>query len=182
MKCPDCSHELKPLNYKGIQIHECGHCKGRWFDRDELRQAKDRTDQDLRWLDFDPFGADADKNKTPSRGKQCPRCEIRMDAIKYDRSNVTIDKCPQCFGIWLDHNEFEGILGYLERLVSTKSASEYAGLTFAEFVRIFTGHEGVLSEVRDFLAVLKLLEERMAAEHPGLVRAYQMIYGIVPFR
>jgi len=105
-----------------------------------------------------------------------------MDAIAYDHSKVTIDRCPRCLGVWLDHNEFERIIKYLENALSGKSVREYAALTFREFVRIFTGHEGVASEVKDFLAVLKLLELRITVEHPGLIRAYQRIYAIAPFR
>jgi Zn-finger nucleic acid-binding protein len=182
MKCPHCKHDLTPLDYKGIQIHECANCKGRWFDRDGLKQAKDRTDENLRWLDFDPFGKETDKKKKASRGKECPRCSVQMDAIGYDESNVVIDKCPHCFGIWLDHSEFERILTYLENMLSSKSASEYAKLAFTDFVRIFAGHEGLVSEVRDFFAVLKLLELRIATEHPGVMRTAEMIFGVTPFR
>jgi hypothetical protein len=105
-----------------------------------------------------------------------------MDAIAYDQSKVAIDRCARCLGVWLDHDEFEQIVKYLELTLAAKSAREYATLTFHEFCRIFIGHEGIESEVKDFLAVLKLLEQRVAIEHPGLVRAYQRIYALAPFR
>ena len=61
MNCPDCQSELKVALLKGINIHECLKCKGKWFERKELILAQNKVDEGLRWLDFDPFGKDADK-------------------------------------------------------------------------------------------------------------------------
>ena len=79
MKCPDCQTQLHQFDYKGVRIDECPKCKGRWFDRGELKTAKDRTDDDLRWLDFDPFGAEADRYAVASsKTLLCPNCSTRM--------------------------------------------------------------------------------------------------------
>ena len=114
MKCPDCQGDLNTIDCKGIAIDECINCKGRWFDRDVLRRAKDKQDDDIRWLDFDPFGEDAEKLSVPSEGKRCPKCEKVMSSLKYSQSNIIIDKCSTCEGIWLDHGEFEKIMNYFE--------------------------------------------------------------------
>jgi len=110
MKCSNCQIELKPIDCKGITIDECDKCKGKWFDRDELRKAKDRTDEDLKWLDFDPFGEDAEKLSMVSEGKLCPKCSNKMASLKYMDSEVVIDKCPGCKGVWLDPGEFMKII------------------------------------------------------------------------
>lgn len=40
---------------------------------------------------------------------RCPRCEnVTLDEI--DRSGVTVDRCGQCRGIWLDRGELEKLL------------------------------------------------------------------------
>ena len=183
MTCPDCRGKLHQIDYRGIQIDECASSKGRWFDRDELRKAKDKTDDDLRWLDFDAFGDHVDKLKVSStRRKQCPRCSVDMSALTYDTSQVRIDKCSQCKGIWLNHGEFEAIVKYLENIVMTKTASEYAKDVFKQFLEIATGPESKLSEVRDFLAVLKLLELRLVVENPKIIEASQKIYRYSPFK
>lgn len=110
MKCPNHNAALGQINYRGILIDECPTCKGRWGDRDELRKAKDSTDDDLRWLDFDPFGTEAGRFEVPSKGLLCPKCSTKMVSLTYETSKVTIDKCLQCHGIWLDHGEFEAII------------------------------------------------------------------------
>ena len=182
MKCPACENKLETVDCRGIEIDECINCRGRWFDRDELRKAKDKQDDDIRWLDFDPFGEDAGKLGVSSEGKKCPKCLEKMSSIRYGNSGVIIDKCSSCEGVWLDHGEYERIIRYLEDLLSAKPAKEYAKDTFKEFLEILTGPEGVASEVKDFLAIVNLLQLRIAVEHPGIAATSQTIYASTPFK
>jgi hypothetical protein len=39
----------------------------------------------------------------------CPRCETR-NLTELDRNGVTIDRCEQCRGIWLDRGELDKLL------------------------------------------------------------------------
>jgi Zn-finger nucleic acid-binding protein len=182
MNCPDCKGELKHSNCKSIIVDECIKCRGKWFDRDELRRVKDSVDDDLKWIDFDPFGKDAEKLSVASKGKRCPKCSTTMQSLKYMDSKVSIDKCLGCEGVWLDPGEFAKIIRYLENKVCTETAQEYVKDTFKEFAEIFTGPEGLVSEVKDFLAVLYLLQMRIAVEHPDLAKASQKIYQSTPFK
>ena len=94
MKCPDCQNELRAVTLKGIVLQECLKCKGKWFDRQELMSAAKHADNNLRWLDFDPFGKDAEKLSVASQGKNCPVCLKKMQSLTYLESKVVIDKCP----------------------------------------------------------------------------------------
>ena len=181
MTCPDCRSGLEQVDFRGIKIQECSQCQGRWFDRDELTKAKDMTDDDLRWLDFDPFGQDASKFYVPPERKKCPRCDQNMDSLSYEESKVVIDRCLQCHGIWVHHGEFEKIIQYLENLVSSKSGAEYVRDTFAQFLQIAMGKENVSSEIQDFLVVLKLSELRWGVEHSRVAEAIKRIYEYLPF-
>lgn len=183
MECPDCHAELRQVSYKGVLIDECPKCRGRWFDRGELKKAKDRIDDDLRWLDFDLFGPEADKYAVPSSKKVwCPKCSIRMTSLAYQKSGITISKCTQCHGVWLSHGEFEAIVKYLEETVDAESASELARDALKQFEKITTRQEDKISEIRDLHAVLKLLETRLAVEHPRIAAAIQRIYQVSPFK
>jgi len=182
MQCPDCRTALLETEYLGIRIDECPNCRGRWFDRDELRKAKDRTDDDLRWLDFDPFGPEAGPAPADATGRLCPRCQVTMRTVPYEKSDVVIDRCDQCHGVWLSHQQFERIVDYLDRIVSGTTASEYAKEARKELAEIFTGPEGPLSEIRDYLAVLHLLRLRVAVEHPKIAHAVDRIYRMSPFK
>lgn len=154
LKCPKCEHNLKEITYKGVRINECENCKGKWFDRDELRKAKDRTDDDLRWLDFDLFDDNADKYHASPSQRKCPKDSTTMISLQYMDSKVVIDKCNTCEGVWLDSDEFEKIIKYLEHIVILQPASQYAKDTLKEFSEILTGPENRISEIKDFFAVV----------------------------
>ena len=38
----------------------------------------------------------------------CPFCKTPMEKIK--RADVTVDRCPNCLGIWLDKGELDKII------------------------------------------------------------------------
>ena len=158
MKCPDCHNKLQIAKLKGINIHECLKCNGKWFERKQL------------YLYFDPFDKDVEKLCAASDGRQCPQCSMKMQSLRYLQSKVTIEKCQSCEGVWLSHAELGKIILYLEKVVD------------AESVKIFTKQKGLISEVRDFLAVLRILEIRIAVEHPHLAQSWQNIESISPFK
>ena len=180
MECPACHGSLRQTDYHGINIDECPSCLGRWFDRDELRRAKDSTDEYLRWLDFDPFDI---VGPAPSpTARVCPRCSLKMRVIEYETSDVRIDKCLNCHGVWLDHDEFERIVKHLQTETRTETAAEYRKDVARQFAQIFTGPEGPISELRDYFTALNLLEMRLGVERPELVAAVQQIYLSSPFK
>jgi len=182
MKCPDCQNDLQITKLKGIAIHECLKCKGKWFERNELILAKNTVDDGLRWLDFDPFGQDSDKLSVASDGKDCPQCNKKMQSLNYMQSKIIIDKCKSCQGVWLSHGELERTIRYLEKVVSAESVKVLAKDSFNEFIKIFKGDKGVVTEVKDFLAVLNILETRIAVEHPRLAQSWLNIESVSPFK
>ena len=182
MNCPECEVPLRQTDCHGVRVDECPKCLGRWFDRDELRRAKDRTDDDLRWLDFDPFAGDAGEAAVAAGGLLCPRCSVKMGAITYEKSGVRIDKCAKCNGVWLNHGEFEKIIRHLEKEVNTETAAQFRGEAGRQFGQVFTGPEGPVSELRDFFAVLHLLRMRLGVEHPSVSSAIDAMYAVNPFK
>ena len=182
MKCPDCQKSLQISRLKDISIHECLKCKGKWFERNELMSVKNKADESLSWLDFDPFGRDAQELSVPTDGKQCPQCLREMQSLTYLQSKVIIDKCQSCEGVWLSHGELEKIIRYLEKVINAESVKDLTKDTFREFIKIFIGHKGLVTEVKDFLVVLKLLKSRIAIEHPHFAQTWENIESYLPFR
>jgi Zn-finger nucleic acid-binding protein len=182
MKCFKCHSDLEPINFRGITVDECPSCHGRWFDRGELRKAKDNTDEDLRWLDFDPFTTKGDLfNRVTQDGDQCPKCSQKMTMLTYKNSGVIIDQCTQCEGVWLPDGEFKKMIAYLEDLIMSESASEYVIDSLKQLMEIITGPEGRIAEVKDFLVILKLLKLRAAVEHSKIAATTNKIYQYLPF-
>ena len=92
--CPKCQDRLRehPLKESGIRVDSCPTCHGLWFDRWELEGH-------LGGPDMQPSFASTPVN----RG--CPKCRMAMTSFVAEGSDVTVDMCEDCKGIWLDSGE-----------------------------------------------------------------------------
>jgi len=180
LSCPVCHVALVPFAYHGVTIHECPRCQGKWFEGKELRAAIDNTDDELRWLDFQLFEEKENKYARSLGKLTCPRDSTTMLTVEYSRSKVQIDKCELCGGAWLSKTEFERIIKYLENLVVTETADQYARDALRELKEIGTHPSHAVSELRDFFAVARLLRLRWLAEHPLMVETMDAINRSYP--
>lgn len=96
MECPYCeTEELEAMiEYSGVQLDRCTTCEGLWFDGGELEQVLDSPVQGLE------LPEDAEKGE-----KICPRCRVEMFVFQYPTTQVIVDMCPDCHGLWLDGGE-----------------------------------------------------------------------------
>lgn len=175
MKCPKCDGNLESKTFKKVKIEECSKCNGMWFERDELKNAKDSTDEDLRWLDFDIFEEKENKYSKKESDRVCPRDEAKLETLTYSDSKINIDVCPDCHGIWLDSGEFEKIINYLEKRVDSTTSGEYAKDLAHELGEMLKRPDHLGSEAKDFMAVLRLAEKRLEAEHSNITFAISNI-------
>ncbi|MBI4084321.1 MAG: zf-TFIIB domain-containing protein [Candidatus Levybacteria bacterium] len=182
MQCPHCQSPLKKATYKGVHVYECEKKHGMWFVKDDLRLAKDSMSEELRWLDFDLFSEIEGKFQSAHGDRHCPICQAPMQALQYAHSKVVIDVCLHRHGVWLDKQEFQKIIHYLDTLLNKKTSSDYAKDVVKEFEEIATGSESKISEVKDFLAVSRLYEMRLIAEHPWMESVLATYYAVTPFR
>lgn len=181
MNCPKCNVDLTGKKVGSIDVDYCEKCDGVWFDSDELRNAKDETDPDLNWMDFEIW-KHADKFRVKSSPVQCPACEISTAAIDYDSSNIEIDYCPNCKGIWLDKDEFTNIIAALTKELLTKSFPEYVSSSLEEAKELITGSESIISEWKDFSTVLRFMQYRMLIDNPNVEKAINNIQKTNPFK
>ncbi|HYY76743.1 MAG TPA: zf-TFIIB domain-containing protein [Gaiellaceae bacterium] len=56
---------------------------------------------------------------TPMR---CPNCESRL--VEVERSEILIDACPECRGVWLDRGELDKILVRERRMGAGREEDE----------------------------------------------------------
>ena len=167
MKCPLCKIEMKKVIFYGVEIDYCSQCLGLWFEKDELRQAKDEKDKDLKWLDIDLW-QDMTKFKISQIQKYCPVCSTPLYSVKYNDSQIEVDVCNLCQGIWLDRGEFKKIVDYLKEKGMEEILKNYFKNLVKQGMEVFTGPETFRSELTDFLMVLKLLNYKFAAQHPTI--------------
>jgi len=181
MNCPYCSIKLREKTIGEVEIDECQECKGVWFEQDELRQAKDATDKDLRWMDFEIWKHKDRFSARPAKLK-CPQCSKTLVTIQYANTKVEVDCCPTCKGTWLDYGELEEIVDALNNELLSKPFSEYIRASIEEAKEILTGPEGFISEWKDFTTVLRMMKYRFFAENPDLVDKALAIQKSIPIR
>jgi Zn-finger nucleic acid-binding protein len=169
MKCPRCQKELKNAIFYNTGVDYCPKCLGIFFQEDELRQAKDEKDKDLRWLDVDLW-QEPEKFKINYGKRLCPSCRLPLYEVYYGKSNIIVDICNVCKGIWLDRGEFRKIIDYLKKRAGYELMHEYVKDLNREFWEIFTGPETFREEVTDFLTILKVMNYKFLAQHPYLSR------------
>ncbi len=166
MHCPMCHAAMKPLKIGEVQIDECRQCKGIWFDKGELAEAKDEVDPDLRWLDFGIWKEEA-RFHINDEPQKCPRCQkAALREISYQGPEVDFRFCPFCEGVWLNAGSFKQILDALRKEAADKSVSDYVKASLKEGAEIFTNPKRVISEWRDLKAVLRMLRYRVFVDNP----------------
>jgi Zn-finger nucleic acid-binding protein len=170
MNCPHCQTELHHRSIEGVVIDECRDCQGIWLDAEKLRRLKDAADPDLRWMDFELWDH-ADRFQIAEKAVDCPTCAVPLVAIDYGDTGVTIDYCNGCRGVWLDAGGFGKIIAHLSEDLLTTESSEYLRASLDEAKELITGPESFLSEWKDFVTVLRMLEYRLLSENPKLASA-----------
>jgi Zn-finger nucleic acid-binding protein len=169
MDCPRCSVPLKKLVIDDIELDECPQCVGVWFDQGELDQARNMVDPDLSWWDFDIWSRQEQFRLAP-QPIQCPNCRADMFAFNYAETEIEVDVCSQCKGVWLDGGEFEKIIAALNDELATANVSDLVGASLQEAKEIVTGPKGFKSEWKDFSTVLRLMQYRLFIDKPRLVQ------------
>ena len=165
MECPNKHDTLEQALFHDVEVDYCPDCLGIFFDCDELEWAKNSKDEQLNWIDFDLW-RDKVKFKISSIDKRCPVCRIPFVEVCYDNSNVKIDFCKMCQGVWLDRGEFKQIMIYLKTKADYEVLHHYTKNLAQELWEVFTGPATFREELLDFLMLLKLLKYKFAAQHP----------------
>jgi len=108
VKCPACKNELKENFFNDVPIDFCKYCKGAWFDDGELNSIIDtlakmnNTPNATIELEKDIVS----KYHIHEENRLCPHCKTEMKKLNYAYdSNIIVDKCETCNGIWTDNDE-----------------------------------------------------------------------------
>jgi heat shock protein HtpX len=126
-RCPRCQAALQPLVYEGVEVYQCGCCRGALVGEHEvpriiIRQEVGFSDQIRRIA----AGIRKEEKTWETRIIQrdpkllltCPHCHCRHIKAKMLRMfyteayRIEIDKCHTCGMIWFDKDELE-LLQYM---------------------------------------------------------------------
>jgi Zn-finger nucleic acid-binding protein len=101
--CPSCGSVLEAVRKANVQIDACPRCRGAWFDHRELLPIILHLAKDPRVKEERPRGKPNPQRSVPQSGRRCPHDHALLLTFNYAHdSNVFLDRCPQCQGIWSD--------------------------------------------------------------------------------
>ena len=126
MKCPVDNTPLKQQEYeRAVMVNKCNTCDGMWLDQWELKaiQANKGKNYDAELKELPNL---VNKSYLQALEKDrsllnCPKCEELGKIIEMDRrehgycSQIMVDVCHDCQGIWLDKGEVQALEVFFER-------------------------------------------------------------------
>ena len=93
--CPECSRSLKQFSAKDIEVDHCTYCNSFWLDKTELSTLLSII------VDIPSRALTSRESKI-----HCPHCSDKMREYVFKApSNLLIDECQSCHGIYLENNE-----------------------------------------------------------------------------
>ena len=119
MICPSCQSSLTFEQVYYCKIFPCTRCDGIWLSAEIFPRLAsilavnvDKPDHDYLKLFRPREVASPDSEK---RMRLCPQCQAAMKEFNfaYD-SNIFLDKCPRCGGIWTDAGEILKVAVHLK--------------------------------------------------------------------
>ena len=121
MDCPRCVAPLQEQTYEGdVRVDRCASCGGMWLNRGELEAIQETREHDYSDA-LSEIGGVARAYELARQkalpGIACPRCRRPLVAREYGYcSQILIDVCPDCEGVWLDGGEMRALEQFFERL------------------------------------------------------------------
>lgn len=116
---------MDQMSFREVQLDDCPQCGGIWFDDGELKKLQSIGDElSLHSLEGQAK-PDKDVVTTEREAKLCPICNERLTPYRYMySSDVLLDECDECYGVWVQDGELEKMAHYLEseqeRIAPTK--------------------------------------------------------------
>lgn len=129
MKCPKDQAELERQTYEGeIEIDRCPTCRGVWLDHGELKKAQENLTHDH----SDRLGRIGSIAQAYELARQraeipgsCPECGSELHHEEYGYcSQILVDRCSNCLGIWLDDGELQSLEAFFEKEAKVGAGAE----------------------------------------------------------
>jgi len=121
MLCPVDRQELTEKEYEsGIKVDGCPDCHGAWLDKGELERIQASLEHDfaddIRAVPDTVGRAYAMARAEEAPPRQCPKCGTTLDRVEHGyTSQILVDVCRRCGGVWLDRGELEALELFFER-------------------------------------------------------------------
>ena len=121
MKYPIDNSPLKHREYeRAVMVDQCGACDGMWLDQWELKAIQANKGKNysaeikqLPNLVNDSYLQALEKDRP---ALNCPKCSGQLDRREHGYcSQILVDVCHDCQGVWLDNGEIQALEIFFER-------------------------------------------------------------------
>lgn len=127
LKCPVCNDKnLTNRNFEGVPVDVCENCGGLWLNKGELNKIAHPIQGDIEFCSHESSGRKSLTNLL------CPRCENeKLQKAKFiEFTDITLNYCPECNGIWLDKDELDAINTEIDSLKEIPESWDHRIMTF----------------------------------------------------
>lgn len=140
MRCPVCHGELLTKYFGRIELQHCHACGGFRVQRRRLGDILQRYMGFIARRNDEACGLRKRVNPwdVETESLPCPGCARDMRKLNYAyNSNVIVDVCGTCGGVWLDRGEIEKIASFLKNCGMPQRLKQ----EFDEIRTIYDHHE-----------------------------------------
>ena len=126
-----------------VEIDECPKCSGIWLDQGELEKIQDIQEndysEDLKKVPNEMIAAYEKARQQNAADITCPNCKVEMFKKEGYGTQIVIDKCPKCFGVWLNKGELKALEVFFDRNLeeSILQLDEASKGFWAKFSKLF---------------------------------------------
>lgn len=146
--CPEDLTDLEARTLQGVTVDACPKCAGIYFDEGEIATLQSQGSAALTEVEDAVIPGEFSYIESPIP-KRCPGCKGAMHAYRFRYSSeIRLDGCDRCGGIWVQDGELGKIASYLEacpstfggtpaarRAAETSNAQEKAALRHAKLLK-----------------------------------------------
>jgi len=169
MKCAECGERLTRSLQGGVNVDACPACGSLWVLDSNFAELRAARDEFVRWLNPDLW-SDIEKHEVGEGTRLCPGCGERLHDVRYAESDIVVDICRRCHGIWLQKGELDKIIAYLEGIVDHQTVTDYLKSVGHEAAGLLSHRDKIMGEVKNLGILMKLLEYRIISRFPALSR------------
>ena len=120
MICPACKNEMIDIEYDRIELDYCTHCRGVWFDAEELELLFEAAGLGENKISLDDLLSTPEAS-TDEKERKCPICNRSMKKMGIgQKPQLIIDACQWGDGLWFDGGE----VAQLVKQLPAESAAE----------------------------------------------------------
>jgi hypothetical protein len=129
MKCPRDGATLAGETYEGdVVVDRCPACGGIWLDAGELQTVQETLERDYSQVlaRVDVVARAYELARQKGRPQiACPKCQAELHPREYAYcSQILIDTCAACHGVWLDAGELQALEQFFEQAAADAQAPQ----------------------------------------------------------